>query len=340
MKAHYRPSRALASLVAVVALVATLIALPPASASFEDVVVVANRGSGDISVIHTSSLRETRIDLPGAAQPMYVNQDRRNGLVLVGDRAASKVVALDQNTFKVRGTVSVGEGVFHQWYDETARQLWVVGDTSQTVSVVDTSKMKVLATIHMPTELVDAGGKPHDVFVAGDHAFVSMLGLDGGVGAVLQYSTSSFAETGRITVGDDPHLFVQNGSLYIASQEASKISRHNASTLAYIASETVPTAHGLYVTDLNQVLVTNIRGGGSDAVNMLDPKLGAVRAQADTPFAVPHNITVDKNWHAWVTHSGASASHVSAIDFDGPGFGRVTTIEVGTNPFGLAFVDR
>lgn len=327
-------------------LIATLLVPAPVEASYSDVVVIANRGSGDLSVIHTASLSETRIDLPGAAEPMYVNQDKRNGLVLVGDRAASKVVALDQYTLKVVDSVSVGAGVFHQWYDEKARQLWVVGDTSQTVSVVDTKTMSVIATIDMPAELVAAGGKPHDVFVSGKYAFVSILGVGDilgtgdGHGVVLQYSTRTFAETGRATVGDDPHLFVVGNDLYVASQDGSTVSRHNVRTLAELSSKALPAAHGLFVTNRGQVLVTNIAGGGTNAVNEIDKKLKTVRSTADTSFPVPHNLTVDRNWHAWVTHSGGTANQVSAIDLNSNGLGAITTITVGTNPFGLAFIDR
>lgn len=333
-------SRPAIALVALLGLLATLLLSTSARADYQDVVVVANRGSGDISVIHTASLSETRIDLPGLAQPMYVNHDRRNGLVLVGDRAASTVVALDQNTFKVVGTVPVGAGVFHQWYDEQSQQLWVVGDTSQTVSVVNTKKMTVTATIDMPAELVAAGGKPHDVFVSGKHAFVSMLGFEDGTGMVLQYSTSNFAETGRTAVGGDPHLYVRGNDLYVASQDSSTISRHNVKTLAETASNTVPAAHGLFVTPTHQVLVTNIAGGGTDAVNELDASLNKVRSTADTFFPIPHNVTVDNNGHAWVTHSGGTAMYVTAIDLDASGLGRTTPVRVGTNPFGLAFIDR
>lgn len=337
---NWRRARTALALAALLGLLATMLLTSRANAAYEDVVVVANRGSGDISVIHTASLRETRIDLPGMAQPMYVNQDKRNGLVLVGDRAASKIVALDQDTFDVVGSVAVGEGVFHQWYDEHAQQLWVVGDTSQTVSVVNTSKMSVTATIDIPPEFAAAGGKPHDVFVSGDYAVVSILGLDDGTGALLQYSTSTFKETARATVGGDPHLFVVGHELFVASQGASTVSRHNVATLAELSSKSVPNAHGLFVTPAKQVLVTNIAGGGSDAINLLDGSLKKVRTTADTFFPVPHNLTVDNNYQAWVTHSGGSAMHVTVFRFDGSSLKAPTIIQTGTNPFGLAFIDR
>lgn len=338
-----RPQRTtvLVALSLVLAMLSTLIAPGIAGAyGSNDAVVVANRGSGDISVIDTDTLAVQTVDLPGEAEPMYVNHDRRNGQVLVGDRASSTVVALDDDTYEVIGTVAVGDGVFHQWSDSALRQLWVVGDTSQTVTVVNTKHLTVEATIDMPADLVSRGGKPHDVFVSGRRAFVSMLGVDGNTGVVLQYSTRDFSETGRVVTGDDPHLFVSGNRLFVASQDGASVSRYNARTLAPLGSIDVPAAHGIYVTNNRQVLVTNIAGGGTDAVYDLSKQLTKVRATTDTPTAVPHNITVDRDRQAWVTHSGAAANQVSVIEMNqrGKGFGDVTTVTAGTNPFGLAFV--
>ena len=301
-------------------------------------VVVANRGSGDISVVDTQTLDVQTIDLPGEAEPMYVSHDRRNDRVIVGDRASDTVVALDQDTYEVVGSAPVGEGVFHQWLDPRLRQLWVVGDTSNTVTVIGTDWLDVLATIDIPADLTARGGKPHDVFVSGRHAFVSILGLEDGSGVVLRYSTRNFTETGRIATGGDPHLFVDQNRLYVASQESSSVTRYRVGSLREVSTAAVPNAHGIFVTKKNEVLVTNIAGGGTDAVWELNARLSKVRDTADTSEPTPHNLTVDDRRQAWVTHSGGTANRVSVIDLDRKGFGDTTVITVGTNPFGLAFV--
>ena len=301
-------------------------------------VVVANRGSGDISVVDTKTLDVVTVDLPGEAEPMYVSHDRRNDRVIVGDRASSTVVALDEDTFEVVGSTAVGGGVFHQWLDPKVRQLWVVGDTSKTVTVVGTDWLDVLATIDIPADLTERGGVPHDVFVSGRHAFVSILGLDDGSGVVLRYSTRKFTETGRITTGGDPHLFVDKNRLYVASQESSSVTRYRVGSLQEVSTTSVPNAHGIYVTNKNEVLVTNIGGGGIDAVWELNARLNRVRDITDTSVPTPHNLTVDDRRQAWVTHSGGTANQVSVIDLERRGFGDATVITVGTNPFGLAFV--
>ncbi|MGI9615482.1 MAG: hypothetical protein ACR2QO_21395, partial [Acidimicrobiales bacterium] len=96
--AHRPPTRRRTAtfLAAVVALVLTVLAGPiaPADASYDHrgpSVAVANRGSGDLSVIDAQTLAVETFDLPGDAEPMYVNHDTRNDRVLVGDRASSTV---------------------------------------------------------------------------------------------------------------------------------------------------------------------------------------------------------------------------------------------------------
>ena len=304
----------------------------------DDVVVVANRGSGDVSVIGADSLEVETFDLPGDAEPMYVSHDRRRGRVLVGDRASGSVVALDDESFAVVGSVDVGAGVFHQWLDQRRDQLWVVGDTSNSVTVVDAGDLEVRATIELPAELATQGGRPHDVFVSGRHAFVSMLGFGDGSGVVLRYSTRTFAETGRIATGGDPHLYMRRGTLFVASQDASTVTSYRAATLHQVASAEVPSAHGIWVTRRGEVLVTNIAGGGDDAVWELGRRLHPV-AMTDTSVPVPHNL-VELDGDVFVTHSGATANQVSVIEHGRGAFGDGRTVTVGANPFGLAVVDR
>ena len=326
-----------------VALVASLPTAPLGANSADYVrsdsaVVVANRGSGDISVIDTESLAVHNVDLPGDAEPMYVSHDRKSSRVLVGDRAASALVVFDDETFDVVASLQVGDGVFHQWLDTNRGQVWVVGDTSQTVTVVDSGKLEVLSTIDIPSDLVAQGGKPHDVFVSGRHAFVTILGLDDGTGVVLQYSTRTFEETNRVTVGGDPHVFVRGARLFVASQGTSTVAVFRAHDLVPISSTTLPSAHGLFVTPRFEVLVTNIAGGGVDAIWELNGDLSVVRDRVDTSIPTPHNLTVDKDRQVFVTHSGATADQVSVVDLERTGFGEPTSVTVGLNPFGLAFV--
>ncbi|MGH1488568.1 MAG: hypothetical protein ACRBK7_04110 [Acidimicrobiales bacterium] len=308
-------------------------------------VVVANRGSGDISVIDTRTHSVDNVDLPGEAEPMYVSHDPRQDRVFVGDRAASQMIVLDDDTFEVVDSVDVGDGVFHQWLDPVRRQLWVVGDSSQTVTVVDTRTLEVRTTIAMPADVADSGGKPHDVFVSGRFAYVTILGFDDDnndetptVGQVIQYSTRDFAEVSRTTVGDDPHVFVRQGVLYVASQDSSEVATFNARTMRLLRTTTVSAAHGIFVTGGGEVLVTSIADGGTNAVSELNRRITRVVDTVDTSVPVPHNLTVDGRRQMYVTHSGPTADQVSIVPLRRNGFGDPVTVTVGTNPFGLAFV--
>jgi YVTN family beta-propeller protein len=336
-------------------LAAALVALlPTASASANEsvgydrgdssVVVIANRGSGDISLIDTDTHEVTTLDLPGEAQPMYVNHDRRQGRVFIGDRSASQIVVLDDRTFELIDSVDVGDGVFHQWVDPSRRQLWVVGDTSQTVSVIDTRTLTVKATINIPADVAERGGRPHDVFVSGQHAYVTILGLADGseseatVGEVIQYAAGSFDELRRVIVGDDPHVFVSGGSLYVASQNSSEVARFNARNLRPIKTTSVSSAHGIFVTSLGEVLITSIADGGIEAVSELDRALRRTVATVDTDVPIPHNLAVDDQRQLYITHSGPTANQVSIVSLDPDGFGEPITVTAGLNPFGLGFV--
>ncbi len=322
----------------VAALLVTLASPATAKPDSSSLLVVANRGSGTVSVIDSGDSSAIDVDLPGDAEPMYVSHDDRNGTVLVGDRASSSIVALDDTTFEIVGSVSVGAGVFHQWLDSSRNQLWVVGTAAGTVTVVDTDTLTAVDTFAVPSDLIDRGGVTHDVFVEGNQAFVSVLGLDDGTGEVLQYSTKTRELTGRITVGGDPHLFVRNGRLYVASQDASQVSTYVASTLRLMSQTEVPAAHGIFVTRSNDVFVTNIAGGGDDALWQLrGPSLHQTVDPVDTTVAVPHNVAVDAAGTVFITHSGMTASEVTIIDAQS---GEQTVVEAGTNPFGLAVVER
>lgn len=327
------PRRALlvvgALVLSVVAPVAPAMAEPSPDAS----VVVANRASGGISLIDADDLSVVNYDLPGDAEPMYVSHDGKNGLVWVGDRASSTVVAIDDESFGVVASVPVGEGVFHQWLDESRNQLWVAGTAAATVTVVDTSTLSPITTFAIPDDLRDAGATTHDVFVDGNHAFVSLVGLDDGV--VLRYSTKSFELTGRVDTGGDPHLFARAGRLFVASQEAGTVASFVPATLRPVDTARIPAAHGIFVAG-NTVFVTNITGGGADALWQLDRSLDATAGSIGTDAPVPHNVAVTDDGTAFVTHSGGASSVVSVIN---PDTGRSQFVTVGTNPFGLAVVD-
>ena len=105
--------------------------------------IVANRGSGTISVIDAGSKEVLdTLELPAAAdeptpEPMYVVHTHNHNRVFVGDRANDRVAVFDAATMTVEGTVPAGQGVFHMWADPQGKQLWVNNDIDNTTTVID-----------------------------------------------------------------------------------------------------------------------------------------------------------------------------------------------------------
>ncbi len=311
-------------------------------------VVVANRVSGNISVIDPRTDQVVRtVALPmgaNAPEPMYVVVSRAASRVLVGDRANDRVVAFDARTFSVVGAAAAGGGVFHMWEGGSGRhrQLWVNNDVDNTTSVIDARTLQSITTINTPNDIVAAGGKPHDVFVPdnGRDAWVSYVGLAGANDVVVRYDRRTFAETGRVVVGKDPHLWVAGRHLYIPTQQANEVRVVDRRSLAVATTIAVPAAHGVYGTH-RFVYVTNIAGGGTDGIQTIDRRTNAVIGTTNTPFPTPHNIVVVRHGRAsskaYVTHSGGTADQTSIFRIDrNSGLPTaIGSVQVGTNPFGL-----
>ena len=331
-----------------------LLAFLPASAANngrgpKGKVVVANRASGTISVIDArSDALIGTFDLPvgpNDPEPMYVTHAKRSGLVFVGDRANSQVVAFDDDDFSVVATIPAGNGVFHMWSDPRDRQLWVNNDGDKTSTVINPVSLNVIATVPMPADLVADGYIPHDVILdpQGRYAYVTMLGGSGPDDYLVQFSTRTFLEVNRAAVGNDPHvsLTARNNLIYVPAQNSNKVSVLNRDTLSLVTELAVLGAHGAGMTPNGKVFyTTNIIGGGTDGLFAIDTNTSTILGTADTPFTVPHNIVVTKNKKLFLTHSGGASDKVTIYDVSTSQpipvlAGEVT---VGLNPFGLAYV--
>ncbi|MCB9872438.1 MAG: YncE family protein [Planctomycetes bacterium] len=307
-------------------------------------VVVANRGSGDISVIDVRTHKVETVALPmgtNKPEPMYVSSAA--GEVLVGDRANDRVVRFARRDFKVLGSIPVGKGVFHMWASQT--HLWVNNDIDNTTSVIELRSKKVIATIPTPMDLVAKGYKPHDVFVTRKFGYVSLIGGTGPGDWVIQFSTKTHQETGRAEVGKDPHLWCDGARLFVPCQGANAVYVLHAWTLRQLQKVDVPGAHGVYLPPgTDRLLVTNISGGGKDGLQELSTRWSArVIGAIDTKYPTPHNITATPRGNSiYVTHSGATADQVTIYGYRGFWWWRklvaLGEVKVGTNPFGLAYV--
>ena len=308
-------------------------------------VLVANRGSGSVSVINTGTdVVDKTVMLPGNAEPMYVIPQPHSDRVFVGDRANNKLVVLNDRDYSVETTVEAGQGVFHMWSDYYGNQLWVVNDVDKTLSVINTHSLETLATVPIPADLAALNGFPHDVFVspAGYLAYVTILGVDGANDYVVQYYTPAFTELGRAAVGKDAHLSMQfyDDNLFVPCQNSNAVYVLDRFTMEIVRTIDVPGAHGAGMPVLGGKFYTsNISGGGTDAIYVLDINSQEVVGSADTPYPVPHNFSVKFNGRKlYVTHSGATSDKVSVYRTNGNNGMpvHIKDITVGLNPFGIS----
>ncbi len=316
-------------------------------------IVVANRNSGTISIIDSGSDQiidtvtlPVDVNYPNAPEPMYVVNTPASNRVWVGDRANNRVVVFDGNSFAAETSVPAGVGVFHMWADQAGRQLWVVNDVDNTVTVIDPQSLAIIDTVDMPTDLINDGAKPHDVMLdsQGTNAYVTFLNTsDIDNDTVVQFETVTFQEINRTDVGEDPHISFnrKNTQLYMPCQGSDEIYILNAEDLSLFDTIPFPGTHGAITsTDSKRFYTTNISGSGLEAVAAINTTTDMVIGSADSPDSVPHNLALTPNGKKlYVTHSGAANNTVSVyktVRNDNPEF--LQTIVVGDNPFGLAHV--
>jgi DNA-binding beta-propeller fold protein YncE len=222
-------------------------------------VVVANRGSASISVIDVQTSGVTHVPVPILPddlppEPMYTQYSAIHDLVFVGDRANDRVVALNAFDYSLNTVIPVGNGVFHMWSDDARNQLWVVNDGHKSISVINLTTLNVEKTFSTPSDLIDLGGRPHDVILDPNApaAYVTMIGVNDPAHPnsdfVVTYNTNTFTEIDRQSVGDDAHvaLSAANNLLFVTTQGADAVSVLDRATLNPVAGSpiAIPNAHG------------------------------------------------------------------------------------------------
>jgi YVTN family beta-propeller protein len=312
-------------------------------------IVTANRAAGTLSIIDTATDQViVTVNLPAGdnpPEPMYAVYVSQNKRIFVGDRANNRVVVFRANDFSVEGIVPAGQGIWHMWAHNKGKQLWVNNDIDNTATVIDTKKLGVIATVAMPADLIEQGGKPHDVILDEAAAYITMVGLSGNNDYVIKFDRENFQEVARAAVGKDPHVILtkKNDKLYVASQNSNTVQVLKRHGLAQVASIPVPGAHGVWIPRSGRTLyVTNLPNGGTDGLFTIDLETNAfIGEPIDTAFPTPHNLVATKDGRKlYLTHSGATADKVTvyAISKKEPVPVSVGEITVGLNPFGLAFV--
>lgn len=313
-------------------------------------IIVANRGDGTISIIDTQNLAVVdTVALPAdtnPAVPGYATYSETRDRLYVGDEANQRVVVFSGTDFShITDLPAIGD-VFHIWHNDT--QLWAVDRTNLGVAVFDLATNTRTTVITIPNDLITAGGVPHDVVLDGNHAFVSVLGVDMAPDVVVRYSLTTFTETGRFNVGEDPHLFLHptTSRLYVACQDSDAVWVVDRETLAEIDVIPADGGHGIWIPPHGERLyVTNFAGHEPGPPNPLGPfALTTINTATNTvvdrthaPDTAPHNIASNSTGtRLFVTHSNGG-TNVTVYGAQSPSFPprEIKQVEVGANPFGL-----
>ncbi len=307
------------------------------AAEFEEIVVTADRASGNITFINAedNSVLKT-LDI-AMSEPMYAVYVATTDKLYVGDRAQDRVYVVDPATQTLEANIMVGEGVFHMWADGQGKELWVNNDIDFTTSVINLADNSVTTTINI-------GSKPHDVFVnaAGTMAYVSVFSGDPMLpDSVFAYSTSTYERVAARAVAKDPHLFhlSNNNTLYVPCQEG-VVFVLDGDDLSERTSLAITGSHGIFGAPAQDyVYVADI--GNSELYSVKSSDNSFQATGVSTPAATAHNLAVNEAGDKlFVTHSGGMSTLLSTYTLSEGTITPESTVTVGTNPFGLAYYKR
>jgi YVTN family beta-propeller protein len=305
--------------------------------TFEERVVVTNRGAGTLSYIDPNTNQVLQTQTITGSEPMYILYLPGKDRIFVGDRAQNKVHIINPANQSIETSIGVGSGVIHMSADAKENQLWVANDVSLSLSVISLSNNTVIQTINL-------GIKPHDVFLSSDgsKAYVSVQPGNGNPDSIYVFSTSSYAKLLSKAVGTLPHIYYSaiNNKVYIANQSGTFLVL-DPTTLAESANTPVPGAHGLVLSsDEKYSFIGNIVG---DQLFIFNNSTNTIASGPLTSSVIPpvHNLAVNAAGDKlFVTHSGASSQSVSTYTIQNNTLIQGATITTGTNPNALVYYKR
>lgn len=326
-------------------------------ATDEGRIVVANRNSGNISILdeNTGELIRT-IDLPSGEgentpEPMYVYNLLSTNEVVVDDRANNRVVFYDATTFEVTGTAETGAGNFHMWASPQEDQLWVVNDIDNTLTVIDPQTKTEIGRVDLPEGVIGENARPHDVIIdpSGEFAFVTVVREDNpDADLLVKIDAETFEILDTADVGKDPHVSLapENNLLYVPAADSNRIEvfDRRGTELVQVGTIEQPGAHGIEISqDGKYIYTTDLPGGAETGLFTIDSTSNEIVGNVDgvdTSAPIPHNVWLNgEGDRLFLTHSGADASTVDVFSLEDPTTPVLErTIDVkGLNPFGLAY---
>eukprot|EP01084_Bolivina_argentea_P039705 73371_1 len=321
----------------------------PAPDQFISRQAIANRKRGDVLLIEEGNLNsQISITLDHNSEPMYVASSFNTNELWIGDRNNSHFYIYDITTLHRKHVEFGCNGIFHTFYNEL-NQLWIVCDIDKTILIMDTNRRTKIKTIKI--KQLPEGYKPHDITCSYFYGYVTLINPNDKTvpGYVIQYDTKTFKEVNRLSIGGDPHLFMDPFQfkplyLFVASQNANTVYKITADTLKIVKKVKVNGAHGIFGTR-DTLWVTDITSDGTNALYVFDinrfgdPKYSKV---FDSIVGNPHNIMTDcSETKLFITHTVKGIVSVYSTDRNTGypnGLNKIIFNDEGSFPFGIMCV--
>ncbi len=302
---------------------------------------VANRGSNTITYHNSENLTLIgTTTLPDGTQPTYVAYSSERNKIYTGGLENGMLYEINSETFEIERTIEVGLGAFHLWLNDAVDQLWVnnINNTVKTTTVVDLNTFTAEQTINLPNNLnLSADAIQHDVIInpQGNYAYVTILdGAD--TSYLVQYTTDDFSIVNTFQFGGDGHVGYFNNSLYSLSQNAGEIKQHQPSDLSEMGSISFSGSHGVTASD-NYLFAADLPNG---RLGVIDTE-NTIVSTINTNFDATHNLAVNNSGNKLlVSYSGATQTKIELFDITNGELTLNATLDSGTNPFGVAFIQK
>ncbi|MDA4123232.1 MAG: PQQ-binding-like beta-propeller repeat protein [Thaumarchaeota archaeon] len=233
-----------------------------------DLIYVANYGSGSVSVISDARLAVlTTIDV--GSEPMGIAYDSANGYLYVTNSGSDTVSVISGLTNQVVGTVSVGSSPQGAAYDPKNGRVYVTNTGSNSVSTINGTQIT--------GSPIPVGSKPYGIAFGANQIYVANSGSN----TVSVISPSLNDKVSRtISVGSSPTGVAYdsaNKEVYVTnsiSDSVSAISTTSKTVVATIAVGESPygvvydtRSSNIYVTNTLSATYTEIAGSSNTVIN-------------------------------------------------------------------------
>ncbi|MGE5518294.1 MAG: YncE family protein [Candidatus Dadabacteria bacterium] len=300
--------------------------------------VVSNAAANSLSYINadTRAVAATQT-IPGSILYYIVYLPLKDKL-FVTDQGHNSVQVIDPASHTVDGSIPVGTAPMHMVGQKQQSKLWVVNNTSKSITEINANNLQVTHTLQLDYT-------PHDIAVNANGTKIYVSLNKAGTWYVNTYSTNNYNEVDSRGFGSNwLHLFYSqvNDRLYAADQGLGKFWSLDPDDLNSTSATSVamPGAHGLTLSADEKY--SYIASMGTNMIYVYDNSTNTIISQVTSTVSPnAHNVAVDQaHGILLATHSGAASTSVSSYAFNNNVLTQGSTITVGTNPQGITYFIR